>query len=156
MWLHNNPSSTHFHRVREQFAMWSTNRNIHHQILPHYSYHCTVSSCQNTMDMLTIPTWRWECVWTTGHVTRVNSPFRHTGDRIFAFQSLNYYAKHCSSIGYFFLLPTHWTSCSLCAYYEIPTHGIKEVKVTLITSCHYQLPCQPYLTDMFQQFRCDI
>ena len=26
------------------------------------------------MDMLTIPTWRWECVWTTGHVTRaVNS-----------------------------------------------------------------------------------
>ena len=47
------------------------------------------------MDVLIIPTWRWKCVWTTGHVTCVNFPFRHTGDRNFVFQSLNYYAKHC-------------------------------------------------------------
>ena len=74
VWLHNNPSSTHFHRVREQLTIWLTDKNIRHKLRPHYSYHCTVSSCQNTMDMLTIPTWRWECVWTTGHVTRaVNS-----------------------------------------------------------------------------------
>ena len=113
MWLHNNPSSTHFHRVREQFTIWSTDRNIHHKIFPHYSYHCTVSSCQNTMDMLTIPTWRWECVRTTGHVTRVNSPFRHTGDRIFAFQSLNYYAKHCIRLDV-----SESTSCSPCEWSE--------------------------------------
>ena len=45
MWLHNNPASTHFHRVREQLTIWATDRNIHHKLLPHYSYYCTVSSC---------------------------------------------------------------------------------------------------------------